>query len=163
MFESFSDAIEECKMVDHLIFVSLKYTRTVDVIINIIKRMIDCIDFLIDVHLKKAVEKGIIKEKVPKNQALKTELLKETYPNNTQINEMADFYLKLRKIIRNVKKKNYGKEKEFKRHVALITELKDKQGTEEIRIGIDELEEYHKTRLRKYMDYAKEEIKNSSK
>ena len=40
MIETLENAKEELKRVDHLIFVSLKYTRTVDVLLNVINRII---------------------------------------------------------------------------------------------------------------------------
>ena len=45
MKESFDEAIQELKRVDHLFWVSLKYTRTVDVIKHVIERLINCIGF----------------------------------------------------------------------------------------------------------------------
>jgi len=36
MRESIENAVEELKRVDHSIFVSLKYTRTVDILVNIL-------------------------------------------------------------------------------------------------------------------------------
>ena len=46
MDDALYDAEKELKRVDHLIYVSLKYTRTVDVFKNIIKRLISTIDFI---------------------------------------------------------------------------------------------------------------------
>ena len=40
MREKLEEAFEELKRVDHLIYVSLKYTRTTDVLKNVIDRMI---------------------------------------------------------------------------------------------------------------------------
>ena len=45
MKESFDEAVQELKRVDHLFWVSLKYTRTVDVIKHVIDRLISCIGF----------------------------------------------------------------------------------------------------------------------
>ena len=38
------DADEELKRADHMIYVTLKYTRTADVIHNILKRLINAFD-----------------------------------------------------------------------------------------------------------------------
>ena len=46
MNTSLSDAVEEIKRVDHLVFVSLKYTRTVDVIKSVVDRIISALDFI---------------------------------------------------------------------------------------------------------------------
>ena len=56
MKESLQDAKEELKRIDHLIYVTLKYTRTVDVFLSIIERMINSYEFIIDVLLKIAVK-----------------------------------------------------------------------------------------------------------
>lgn len=160
MIESFSDANEELKRVDHLIFVSLKYTRTVDVIINILKRIIDCIDFLIDTHLKFALEKKLIDEEIPKNKAIKAELLKKTFSDSKKVVEMGNFYLWLRKVVRA----KVSKINEFKRHVGLVTEIKNKENNlERILVDIDVLEELYKTKLKEFMEMTSELIKDGPK
>ena len=57
------EAREELKRADHLIYVSLKYTRTVDVIKSVIDRLISCLDFVIDKLLDHAIDKKLISEK----------------------------------------------------------------------------------------------------
>ena len=47
MNESLIEAREELKRLEHIIYVSLKYTRTVDVILNALKRMVSTYDFII--------------------------------------------------------------------------------------------------------------------
>jgi hypothetical protein len=54
MKESLSEAFEELKRADHLIYVSLKYTRTVDVIKSIIERLINAYDDAIITLLDKS-------------------------------------------------------------------------------------------------------------
>ncbi|MFH1400884.1 MAG: hypothetical protein ABIH41_05155, partial [Nanoarchaeota archaeon] len=56
MKEALENAKEELKRVDHQIYVSLKYTRTVDVLINIMRRMVDAYEFMIEAALKYCVE-----------------------------------------------------------------------------------------------------------
>lgn len=48
MKEAITNAVEELKRVDHLIYVSLKYTRTVDVIRSVINRLIESYNAIID-------------------------------------------------------------------------------------------------------------------
>ena len=60
--EHFEESREELKRADHLIFVSLKYTRTVDVIKHIVERLINCIDFAFTGLLDELVENGKIEE-----------------------------------------------------------------------------------------------------
>ena len=56
MNEFLAEAREELKRVEHIIYVSLKYTRTVDVLRNALNRLVSLFDFLIEVlveHAKK--------------------------------------------------------------------------------------------------------------
>ena len=53
MQDYIDDMKSELKRVDHIIYVSLKYTRTVDVIKHAIDRMISAIDFWIGEFLQK--------------------------------------------------------------------------------------------------------------
>ena len=57
MIEAVTNAVEELKRVDHLIFVSLKYTRTVDVLRSVINRLIDAYGAIIEGILKEMEEK----------------------------------------------------------------------------------------------------------
>ena len=50
------EARDELKRADHLIYVSLKYTRTCDTMKNIIHRLINAYDFAITTALKKSKE-----------------------------------------------------------------------------------------------------------
>ena len=50
-------AREEMKRADHLLYVSLKYTRTVDVIKSLIERLFSTIDAITDALLDYGVDK----------------------------------------------------------------------------------------------------------
>ena len=58
-------AREELKRVDHLIFVSLKYTRTVDVLKSVLTRLINCFECIIIGVLNDAYEQKKIKAVPP--------------------------------------------------------------------------------------------------
>jgi len=135
MEEAFRNAVEELKRVDHLIFVSLKYTRTVDVIKNTIHRMISCYDFGMDALLLYAKEKKLTSE-VPSIPALKFELLEKIFSENKELLDYLRFYLDLRKII----KAEYTKREEYRRHVTMIAHLPDNRNVE---VSIDVLREYY--------------------
>ena len=106
------EAREELKRADHLIYVSLKYTRTVDVIKSIIERFISCLDFVIDKLLDHALETKLIAEK-PTNAGLKANLVKKVYGD--RVTEMVTLYLLMRKISRA----EYKKSSEYRRHVTM--------------------------------------------
>ncbi len=139
MKESFELAIQELKRVDHLFWVSLKYTRTVDVIKHVIERLINCIGFGLESLLKYAKEKKLISS-IPENSGLRCDLLKKTFPSNNELNDYINFYLRLRKL----SKAEYTKREEFRRHVAMIATI-DKG--EIVEVSIDSLkEDYEKTK-----------------
>ena len=59
MNEDLENAIQELKRVDHLFWVSWKYTRTFDVIRNTVERLINVYDFGLNCILEFAKEKKI--------------------------------------------------------------------------------------------------------
>jgi len=135
MKEALENAKQELKRVDHLFWVSLKYTRTVDVIRNTVQRLINVFDFGLDSILKHAKENKLVEE-VPKNPGLKCDLLKETFPENEKLMGYVALYLKLRKILNA---KTYTKKEEFRRHVTMTVEVNG----ETIGVDIDLLKEYY--------------------
>ena len=64
MKDYLDDVKNEVKRVDHLIYVSLKYTRTVDVLRNVTERIINAFEIGIEGLLKK-VEKRRKKFDIP--------------------------------------------------------------------------------------------------
>ena len=155
MKESFDEAVQELKRVDHLFWVSLKYTRTVDVIKNVIERLINCIGFGLEALLKYAKEKKLITS-IPTNAGLRCDLLKKTFPDNLELIDYINFYLRLRKLSRA----DYTRREEFRRHVTMIATI-DKG--EVVEVSIDSLkEDYEKTRnfiafVKKIINEEKEE------
>ena len=135
MKESFDNAVQELKRVDHLFWVSLKYTRTVDVIKHVIERLISCIGFGLEALLKYAKEKKLITG-IPANAGLRCDLLKKTFPDNPELIDYINFYLRLRKL----SKAEYAKREEFRRHVTMIATI-DKG--EIVEVDIDILKEYY--------------------
>ena len=140
MKDSFDLAVQELKRVDHLFWVSLKYTRTVDVIKHVIERLISCIGYGLESLLKYANEKKLVAN-IPENAGLRIELLRKTFPENAEIVEYINFYQKLRKL----SKAEYTKREEFRRHVTMIATI-DKG--EIVEVSIDSLkEDYEKTKV----------------
>lgn len=153
MKEAIDDAREELKRVDHLIFVSLKYTRTVDVLMNVIKRMIDAYDFAIDALLKYGQDKGIIQDDLPTNPIARTEMVLANFKDPV-IKSNIELYLLFRKII----KADYERLNEYRRHVTLKTMIDDNT----IEIKIDNVTEYYTIikEFVKYIDNLIREIEN---
>jgi len=136
MIAALHDAVEELKRVDHLIYVSLKYTRTVDVILNILNRMVDCYAFLVDSLLAQAEQQKKIAGELPSSAIERAELVKKLYKDDTAVQDNMDLYLLLRKLLRA---KNVERENEYRRHVTMKTII---EGREEI-VNIDIITNYY--------------------
>ena len=132
MREALDNAKEELKRVDHLFYVSLKYTRTADMMRHMVERLIKAFSFGIDSLLKYAKENKKIDE-IPDNPAMKCRLLAETLPDEELANYI-NLYLKLRKIIRA----DYTKREEFRRHVTMTCTIDNGKVVE---VNIDTLKE----------------------
>lgn len=149
MKESFDEAVQELKRVDHLFWVSLKYTRTVDVIKHIIDRLINCIGFGLEALLKYAKEKKLVTH-IPENAGLRCDLLKKTFSDNPELIDYINFYTKLRKLSRA----EYTRREEFRRHVTMIATI-DKG--EIVEVSIDVLKEYYE-KTRNFIAFVKKMI-----
>jgi hypothetical protein len=136
MMQSLHDAIEELKRVDHLIYVSLKYTRTVDVILNILNRMVDGYAFLVDALLKYAEEQKRWSGEPPTSAIERADLVKQLFKEDVAIQDNMELYLLLRKLLRA---KNVERENEYRRHVTMKTII---DGREEI-VNIDIITNYY--------------------
>jgi len=134
MNEYLVDAKEELKRVDHLVYVSLKYTRTVDVIRCVLQRIISSYDCFIVALAEHAKDKKLI-EDVPTTPGLKCDVLEKVFKDNEQIKEHLRFYLLLRKIMRL----EYQKSREFRRHVTMTVKVDDAL----LEVNIDLLTEYY--------------------
>lgn len=119
-------AEQELKRTDHLIYVTLKYTRTTDVIKNIIKRLISAFDFAVLEAL------GKLKIKPSENARVRVKQLLE---KKKDFKEDLDLYYKLKMIDSSP----YISKEEYRKNVALIVE--------DLEIDINKLKEFfEKTR-----------------
>ncbi|MBN1157389.1 hypothetical protein JXA85_07230 [Candidatus Woesearchaeota archaeon] len=149
MIDYSDDARSELKRADHLIYVSLKYTRTVDVFQSIIERLINAIGFVIDDLIKKAMDEGKINS-VPVSPKLKCEAVKQSF-NDEKIKEYLDFYIMLRKITRS----EFSKSNEFRRHVTMTVRF---DTGEVLEVNIDKIHEYYDY-TKQIVDYCLNEKK----
>jgi|TARA_Y100000310_G_scaffold216244_1_gene217266 hypothetical protein len=144
MKEALDNARQELKRVDHLFYVSLKYTRTADMIRHMIERLINAFSFGIESLLKYAKEQKKIEE-VPSNPRISAELLMKTFTDEEIIKYM-NLYLKLRKVI----KADYTKREEYRRHVTMTCTL---DNNEIVEINIDILKDYYGL-AKNFVDYV---------
>ena len=150
--EKFYDAVGELKRADHSIAVSLKYTRTVDVIKSIVERLTNTMEFAFDALLEEAKEEGKIKT-IPKLPRQKTELLRELYPEDEFLKTYIDFYFNLRKIL----KAKFTRAREYRRHVTMTVQLEEG----DIEITIDIITDYF-NRVKELLDHVSRLIKHDA-
>jgi|SRR3989344_4009128 len=145
MNEYLEEAKEELKRVDHIIYVSLKYTRTVDIIRNALNRMVSAFDYIMEGILEHNKELKKI-TKIPPVQKDKIELLAELYKDDKELKRFITFYTFLREII----KAPYKRREEYRRHVTMIAELKNQSAE----VDIDVLEDNYDVVAKKFLEYA---------
>ncbi len=111
-----SRALDELKKVDHLVFVTLKYTRTVDIIVGAVERMIATLNFQFEDTLMALREAGKIPE-IPAAPVMRTKLLERLFPKDRELKNIIDFYYRLKKISVG----EFRKKEEFRKNVALVS------------------------------------------
>src|SRR3989339_403517 len=116
-------AREELKRIDHLIFVTLKYTRTVDIIRTIIGKFILTLDHQTEKYYSMQLEKGKIKE-IPRVPLMRMKKLEQIHIKDTKIKDMVDFYVQL-KAIYNA---DFKAKEEYRKNVTLVTKGKEIKG-----------------------------------
>jgi len=150
MKDYLDEAKDELKRVDHLIYVSLKYTRTVDVIKSVLERMISTFDsgFMALLVKVKRRRKGL---EIPSQPRVRAELLKEIFPEDSNLNSFIDFYL----LLRDLTQSKYDRREEYRRHVTMITYLSGE--TNPYEVNIDVIYEFNE-KCKKFMEYLEEEL-----
>ena len=146
MTEALEKIIKEKISADHLLYVSMKYTKTCDVMINLIKRWKIMMDYAFDALLEKAKKNKKIKS-IPDAPKLKIDLLRKTFKKHPEIIEALDEYMmfKLIEVLPN------AKESEFRKGVCLTVTYKWK----EIQVNLDKLKEYAEIQER-FINFVKE-------
>jgi hypothetical protein len=143
--ETLEQIIKEKISADHLLYVSLKYTKTCDVIINLLKRWKIMIDHSIGGLLDEAKKRKIIKI-IPEAPKIKVDTVLESFKNNPEIIDALKLYDMFRLI--DILKKT--KENEFRKGVCLTLTYKG----EDVRIDLEKLKEYSEI-LERFINYTK--------
>ena len=104
----------ELKAAQHLLYVSLKYTKTGDVILNLMYRWQQMIEHAVDRMLEKARKKKLVKE-LPIAPKLKIALLAQLLKKESVVIETLHLY----SFFRRVNTLEHVKEHEFRKNVAL--------------------------------------------
>jgi hypothetical protein len=142
------EAKHELKRADHLIFVSLKYTRTMDVLESTVKRLISSIEMSMEVFLSWLVKKKKI-ESIPLAYKEKVEIARSNFKKDEVVQEMLKFY----SFLMRVDKAEHTGKNEFRKGVTMtaINELGDVVDE----INIDKLKDYY-LKTMGFIEYVEE-------
>ncbi len=127
------EIIEEKIRADHLLYVSLKYTKTCDVIVNLLLRWRRMIETSIEEILKHAKSKKKISI-ISASPLGKTEEVKKLFKKDKDFLEVIDFYEMLRKL-EDLRKDRIG---EFRKNVTLRISYRG----EDVDINLEKLKIY---------------------
>jgi len=125
--------IQEKISADHLLYVSLKYTKTTEVMLNLIERWRSMIESAVDSIMEKAKKQKLIKT-IPDAPKMRIISIREIYKKNPVIVLTMDMY----EFFKKVDKLEKIRENEFRKNVVLKV-LDQGQWTE---INMDKLKEY---------------------
>ncbi len=126
------DIGKEIRSAQHLLYVSLKYTKTCDVILNLMNRWESIINLCMDILLNDLKKRKIIKE-VPVAPKLKVDILYKAYRRKKELTDALMLY----SFFRKVPSCKYLREHEFRKNVALV--VMDAVTGKETRIDMDKL------------------------
>ena len=130
------EIIKEKTSADHLLYVSLKYTKTCDVILNLLARWKSLIEISFDAILEKGAENKIVPHK-PTNPKQRIEFIKKYYKKSLSIQNSVPLYL----FFKRIPDLNKTREGEFRKNVNLKI-LEPGKTTD---INMERLGEYSKT------------------
>ena len=146
MIIQMEEIIQEKISADHLLYVSLKYTKTCDVIVNLILRWKKMIEKSINEILKHAKKKKKISS-IPDNPKGQIDLIRKVMKKDQNFIEVIDMYEMFRKI-EELRKERIG---EFRKNVTLKVFYKG----DEININLEKLKIYAEM-LEKFISSTKE-------
>jgi|SRR3989338_4640426 len=139
--DSREDAKSQLKRADHLLYVTLKYTRTVDVIKSIIKRLITSFEFAVEEILEKAKDKKKIKV-IPKSPIERIDLL-----NRLSKDKKMKEYIKFYNLLKAIDKAPFKAREEYRKHVTLITP--------KIEVDVEKVKEFYE-KAKEFVEFSSE-------
>ena len=143
------EIIQEKISADHLLYVSLKYTKTCDVIMNLLLRWRKMIDTCIIKTLQASNREGKLSE-VSDNAMGRIAQVKDLLKKDKNALETISFFMMLRKL-ENLQTERIG---EFRKNVTLKVVFKG----ETIDINLEKLKEYAEM-LEKFVEMTKSRIR----
>lgn len=139
------DIIKEKINADHLLYVSLKYTKTCDVILNLIARWKSLIENSFDNLIEEYINSGKIPNK-PISPKQRIEFMKKYFSKIDSIQEIIPIYIFFKRIPESQK----SRECEFRKNVTLKIKIAD----ETYNINMEKLSEYS-VKVDKFIDDVK--------
>lgn len=140
------EIIQEKISADHLLYVSLKYTKTCDVIMNLLVRWSEMIRVSINSILNKAKKKKKI-TKIPESPIERIETIKKLFKKDKDFLDVIELYEMFRKAP-ELRKERIG---EFRKNVNLKIFYKG----EEINVNLEQLKIYAE-KLEKFINTTKQ-------
>jgi len=126
---------QEKRIAEHLFYVSLKYAKTADVILNLLTRWESMVDKCMELMLKKAKKAKEIKT-IPTAPKARELVIREVYGNDI-IQKVMDLY----SLFRKIPEMDKVREHEFRKNVAL--KVTSQITGREIEINMDKLKEWN--------------------
>jgi hypothetical protein len=137
------EIIKEKISADHLLYVSLKYTKTCDVMVNLLLRWKNMIEIAMNEVLRHAKKKKKVSS-VSENPVGRLEQVRKLFKKDRNFLEVLDLYEMFKKI-RELRKERIG---EFRKNVTLRIFYRGKEinvNLEQLRIYADMLEKFIST------------------
>ena len=128
------EIIKEKTSADHLLYVSLKYTKTCDVILNLLARWKSLIELSFDSILEKMVEDGKVPA-MPESPKQRIEFVKKYFKKNSGVQDVVPLYIFFKRVP-DLSKTRGG---EFRKNVNLKI-VEPKKTTD---INMEKLGEYY--------------------
>ncbi len=140
-----SEIIKEKTSADHLLYVSLKYTKTCDVILNLISRWQIMIEMSFDAMLEEAKKRKKIPV-LPKSPKEKVEFMRKIFKKDIAVQDVIPVYIFFRRVPGLPK----TREGEFRKNL----NLKVVDGEKIVDINLEKLKEYEEI-LEKFISSVK--------
>src|SRR3989344_5215984 len=139
MNESLEEAESELKRVDHMLHITIKYTRSSEVLKKVINQFITVFDLSTKAILKQAKKNKKIKE-VPAATLLCYKLIEKLFPKESKK------FIKVYKFLKKVDKSAYTVTEEYRKHLTI--------NVKDIQIKVPDFEEYFQI-TKEYFKFAK--------
>lgn len=147
------EIIKEKTSADHLLYVSLKYTKTCDVILNLLARWKSLIEISFDVLLENSIDAGKVPH-APESPKQRIEFIKKYFNKSDEIQKVIPLYI----FFKRVPDLNKTRRGEFRKNVS----LRVIDSTKTTEIDMEKLGEYAEV-VEKFIDQVRKIMLNWSK